>query len=60
MINVFKKQGFILLIEGVEDDTQNNYCIDQGFDYIQGYRYSKPHPVVELKDYFTKKPDMAV
>lgn len=60
MINVFKKQGFILLIEGVEDDTQNNYCIDHGFDYIQGYRYSKPHPVVELKDYFTKKPDMAV
>lgn len=54
MISVFKKQGFILLIEGVEDDYQNEYCISQGFDYIQGYRYSKPHPIEELTDYFVK------
>ena len=60
MISVFKKQGFVLLIEGVEDDEQNSYCIDKGFDYIQGYKYSKPHPVIELKNYFNKKPDAAV
>ena len=60
MISVFKKQGFVLLIEGVEDDTQNSYCIEQGFDYIQGYKYSKPHPVIELKNYFNKKSGAAV
>lgn len=60
MISVFKQQGFVLLIEGVEDDTQNAFCVEQGFDYIQGYKYSKPHPVIELKNYFTKKSDTAV
>ena len=60
MISVFKKQGFVLLIEGVEDDTQNSYCIEQGFDYIQGYKYSKPHPIIELKNYFNKKSGAAV
>lgn len=60
MISVFKKQGLVLLIEGVEDDTQNSYCIEQGFDYIQGYKYSKPHPVIELKNYFNKKSGAAV
>ena len=59
MVSVFKKQGFVLLIEGVENDEQNSYSINQGFDYIQGYRYAKPVPVINLKDYFTKS-DKAV
>lgn len=56
MISVFKKQGFILLIEGVEDEIQNTYCIEHGFDYIQGYKYSKPLPIIELRSYFNRKP----
>ena len=59
MVSVFKKQGFVLLIEGVENDEQNSYSINQVFDYIQGYRYAKPVPVINLKDYFTKS-DKAV
>ena len=54
LTSVFKEQGFILLIEGVENDEQADYSIDKGFDYIQGYKYAKPQPVINLKDYFNK------
>ncbi len=56
MVDVFKKQGFVLLVEGVEDDEQNQYSIDKGFNYIQGYKYAKPVPIDELTNYFTAKP----
>lgn len=54
LTSVFKKQGFVLLIEGVENDEQDDYSINKGFDYIQGYKYAKPQPVIKLKDYFNK------
>lgn len=54
LTSVFKKQGFVLLIEGVENDEQADYGINKGFDYIQGYKYAKPQPVIKLKDYFNK------
>lgn len=54
LTSVFKEQGFILLIEGVENDEQADYSIDKGFDYIQGYKYAKPQPVIKLKDYFDR------
>lgn len=55
MAHVFKHQGFILLMEGVEDDIHRDYTIANGFDNIQGYKYAKPVPALELKEYFTKK-----
>lgn len=54
LTSVFKKQGFVLLIEGVENNEQADYSINKGFDYIQGYKYAKPQPVIKLKDYFNK------
>ena len=54
LTSVFKKQGFVLLIEGGENDEQADYSINKGFDYIQGYKYAKPQPVIKLKDYFNK------
>ena len=53
MVDVFKKQGFILLVEGVEDDAQSRYSIDRGFNYIQGYKYARPVPIAELSNYFS-------
>lgn len=54
LTSVFKKQGFVLLIEGVENDEQAYYSINKGFDYIQGYKYAKPQPVIKLREYFNK------
>ncbi len=55
MIEVLKKNGFITLVEGVEDESQNQYSVNRGFDYIQGYHYAKPEPIEELKKYFSRK-----
>ena len=55
MIEVFKKNGFITLVEGVEDECQNQYSVERGFDYIQGYHYAKPEPIEEMRKYFTRK-----
>ena len=55
MIDIFKQLGFVVLVEGVENEEQNQYSIDRGFDYIQGFKYAKPAPVEELSKYFSKK-----
>ena len=55
MIEVLKKNGFITLIEGVEDESQNQYSVNRGFEYIQGYHYAKPGPIEDLKKYFARK-----
>lgn len=52
MVRLFKKQGLKMLVEGVEDEVQNKYSIEHGFDYIQGYKYAKPQPMDELVNYF--------
>ena len=55
MIEFFKKNGFVTLIEGVEDESQKKYSIERGFDYIQGYHYAKPAPIESLGKYFKHK-----
>ena len=55
MIEVLKKNGFITLVEGVEDESQNQYSVNRGFDFIQGYHYAKPGPIEDLKNYFNRK-----
>ncbi len=55
MIEIFKKNGFITLVEGVENESQKEYSITRGFDYIQGYHYAKPMPIENLIKYFNKK-----
>ncbi len=55
MIEVLKKNGFVTLVEGVEDESQNKFSVERGFDYIQGYHYAKPAPIEELSKYFDKK-----
>ena len=55
MIEVFKKNGFVTLVEGVEDESQSQYSMEHGFDYIQGYHYAKPGPIEDVKKYFNRK-----
>lgn len=52
LIPLLKSDGFMELVEGVEDDSQHAMSIDLGFDYVQGYRWAKPVPVCLLKNYF--------
>ena len=55
MIEVFKKNGFVTLVEGVEDESQSQYSLEHGFEYIQGYHYAKPGPIEDIKKFFNRK-----
>lgn len=41
--------------EGVEKDTDEAMCKDMAANYLQGFKYSKPAPIVDLKEYLSKK-----
>ena len=46
--------GYTLLFEGVETELQEQICKKNRANYLQGFRYSKPIPIEQLKDYLTK------
>lgn len=48
---MFSKIGFRILFEGIETLENETLCEELGFDYLQGYRYSRPIPMQELKEY---------
>lgn len=54
MIEVFKKNGFGTVMEGVEDESQSQYSLERGFDYIQGFHFARPEPIEEMKKYFSR------
>lgn len=51
----FEQNGFNTVVEGVKDELQYEYCKKVGFDYIQGFLFSKPVPIETITDYFEKK-----
>ena len=55
MIEMLKRFGVRTLVEGVEDEEQSEYSIDKGFDYMQGFKYARPEPIENLKNYFSTK-----
>lgn len=55
LVPLLKDDGFVALVEGVEDMDQHKYSVDVGFDYIQGFQWAKPMPIDELKNYFSPK-----
>lgn len=55
IIPIFRKDEYVSLIEGVETDDQYDYSVNAGFEYIQGFKFSKPVPIMELTSYFVEK-----
>lgn len=54
LVSFFNKNNMNTVVEGVEDKDQYEYCKDVGFDYIQGYLFSKPIPADNIVEFFTK------
>ena len=54
LANMFKELNYSVLYEGVENDTDEERCINMSASYLQGYKYSKPVPIIELKRFFSK------
>ena len=54
LAGMFSDMEFYVLFEGVEKDTDEAMCRGMSAAYLQGYKYSKPAPILELKNYLTK------
>lgn len=54
LANMFTELDYSVLYEGVEDEGDEKRCINMSASYLQGYKYSKPIPIIELKNFFSK------
>ena len=54
LASMFSDLDYYVLYEGIENDLDEKKCIDMSASYLQGYKYSRPIPIVELKNYFSK------
>ena len=54
MARLFADMNFSVLYEGVEDDADEERCVEMSASYLQGYKYSRPVPISEMRDFFAK------
>ena len=54
LASMFSNLDYSVLYEGVETDIDEQRCIGMSASYLQGYKYSKPIPIIELKRFFSK------
>ena len=52
---IFKRANYQILFEGVESENDEVQCKDMNAQYLQGFRYSKPIPIEQLKEFLVKK-----
>jgi EAL domain-containing protein (putative c-di-GMP-specific phosphodiesterase class I) len=43
-----------VLYEGVENEKDEQLCCDLNASYLQGYKYSKPIPISELRGFLAR------
>lgn len=52
--NMFHDLKYSVLFEGVETEHDEDRCIKMKAQYLQGYRYSKPIPIEDLKHFLCR------
>lgn len=51
---MFRKLDYAILFEGVETDSDEENCLTMNARYLQGYKYSKPIPIGELRRFLQR------
>ena len=51
LANMFTDMNYSVLYEGVEKDSEEEMCRHMAAAYLQGYKYSKPIPIEDLRQY---------
>ena len=51
LAKMFKDLEYSVLYEGVEDNKDEDRCISMAASYLQGFKYSRPIPIDQLKDF---------
>ncbi|MCR5788385.1 MAG: EAL domain-containing protein [Lachnospiraceae bacterium] len=54
LAGLFAELHYSVLYEGIEDEDDEKRCINMSASYLQGYKYSKPIPIGELRSFFSK------
>ena len=54
LANMLANLDYSVLYEGVEKDEDETLCRSMSATYLQGFKYARPAPIVELKDYLSK------
>lgn len=54
LAGMFAELHYSVLYEGVEDEEDEKRCINMHASYLQGYKYSRPIPITELKNFFSQ------
>ena len=55
LANMFSDMNYFVLYEGVEKESDEDMCKGMSATYLQGFKYSKPTPIIDLKDYVSRK-----
>lgn len=55
IITLGRKLGMVVLAEGVETESQENYLIAHGCHQLQGYRYGRPMPMAQFEALVIRK-----
>lgn len=53
--DIFKQSNYQILFEGVEDDQDENQCLEMNASFLQGFKYSKPIPIECLEEFLEKE-----
>ncbi len=54
LAKMFSDMNYSILYEGIEDEDDEARCKEMSAKYLQGYKYSRPIPIKELTEYFSK------
>lgn len=52
--SMFNDLNYSVLFEGVEDERDEEHCRNMCAKYLQGYKYSKPIPIGDLRGFLRK------
>lgn len=53
--SMFNSLNYAVLFEGVENDYDETHCVNMNAKYLQGYKYSRPIPIEQLKNFLKHK-----
>ncbi len=54
LARMFTDMGYDVLYEGIKNEEDENRCTKMCGKFLQGYKYSKPIPIEQLREYFEK------
>ena len=55
LAGLFSKLNYSVLYEGVENEKDEAMCKGLSASYLQGYKYSRPVPIAEIRRFLEKK-----